>query len=767
MANKATTVIARFMLVLLAIFMLLQVVLFGAFWWLHSTPGQRFLQAQIATAMEGSGYSLQLGGIGYRPFNAVAVKDIVLTDDAGGRIAIDSATLRVGLAPMLRQTLLFTLNIGAVSFVPSTQETPPVQDKPSDTMAAFSVPDIYFKSIVLRSFKIGKIVSGSDVVAEDVSAAGRIDLSDKISARLAVTMADSAHASISTEFDPRALHVNVNDILADVYGIKISGKGQADLGDGGKADIALTAQADDLSKLADGVTGQAQASLNVTGNTFSPDIVANGLVTLTGENGRDLTPINLNLSAKNIAKNLKADLSATTSYQRHAIKASVQAEQSGEWLSLQKIIVSLPGISINGGLKIQTATQNMNGQIKLGLNNLSLLMPDVSPEYMPNGRIDISFKDNDIITKGNLKLAGRNIAVNGNTVLSLPDSLVTIRSLRMTDGERGSLQLNGTYGFADPVKADIKAALRSFQLPLEGPLQGAVSGDLTLAQNADAYKLSGVLKPDRLDITIPEKFGSNIPTLNVIRPGQKRIAAPDFLELVETEISIVAPKRIFVRGWGLDAEFGGTISVNGHLNDPQVNGTFSSIRGRFEEFGKRFTIDHADLRFQGSVPPSPYLDIKAVINADGTEAAVLLTGSAAKPEIGFSSVPSLPKDEVLSRILFGRDMRKLSPFEAIQLADTLRRFSGEGGSSGFNPLSAFRNAIGLDDFRVDQDDSGQTTVGAGKYISDKVYVELKKGSGDDTGAASVNIDVTRNIKLQSEIGQSRGAGGGVSWQWDY
>ncbi len=767
MANKATTVIARFLLVLLAVFMLLQVVLFGAFWWLHSTPGQRFLQAQIGAAMEGSGYSLQLGGIGYRPFNAVALKDLVLTDDAGGRITIDSATLRVGLAPMLRRTLLFSLNIGAVSFVSSTQEPPVVKEKPAEAMKPFALPDIYFTSIVLRSFKIGKIISGPDIVAEDVSAAGRINMSDKVSARLAVTMADSAYASLSAEFDPQALRVDIQDILADIYSIKVSGKGQAGLGDDGTTDIVLTAQADDLSNVAEGVTGKAEASLNVSGNTFSPDITANSVVTLSGDAGRDLAPVHLKLSAKDIAEHLKADLSATTSYQRHAIKASLQAIQSGDALSLQKIAVSLPGISINGGLDIKTATQNMNGQIKIGLNNLSLLMPDVSPEYMPNGRIDVSFKNTDIITKGNLRLAGRNIALNGNTSLSLPDSLVTIRSFRVTDGDRGSLQLSGSYRFADPVTADIKAALRSFQLPIEGPLQGAVSGDLALTQNADAYKLSGVVKPDRLDIAIPEKFGSNIPTLNVIRPGQKHIAAPDFLELVETEISIVAPKRIFVRGWGLDAEFGGTISVTGHLNDPQVNGTFSSLRGRFEEFGKRFTIDHADLRFQGSVPPSPYLDIKAVIDTDGTEAAVLLTGSAAKPEIGFSSVPSLPKDEVLSRILFGRDMRKLSPFEAIQLADTLRRFSGEGGSSGFNPLNAFRNAIGLDDFRVDQDDSGQTTVGAGKYISDKVYVELKKGSGDDTGAASVNIDVTRNIKLQSEIGQSRGAGGGVSWQWDY
>ena len=36
-------------------------------------------------------------------------------------------------------------------------------------------------------------------------------------------------------------------------------------------------------------------------------------------------------------------------------------------------------------------------------------------------------------------------------------------------------------------------------------------------------------------------------------------------------------------------------------------------------------------------------------------------GTAAKPEVTFSSIPSLPSDEVLSQVLFGASAAQLSP----------------------------------------------------------------------------------------------------------
>jgi translocation and assembly module TamB len=78
-----------------------------------------------------------------------------------------------------------------------------------------------------------------------------------------------------------------------------------------------------------------------------------------------------------------------------------------------------------------------------------------------------------------------------------------------------------------------------------------------------------------------------------------------------------------------------------------------------------------------------------------------------------------------------------------------------------------RSVTGLDDIRVDNDEEGNASVGVGKYLTDKVYMELEQGAGEASGAASLQIEVTPNIDVETQIGQDAQAGAGVLWRWDY
>ena len=123
-------------------------------------------------------------------------------------------------------------------------------------------------------------------------------------------------------------------------------------------------------------------------------------------------------------------------------------------------------------------------------------------------------------------------------------------------------------------------------------------------------------------------------------------------------------------------------------------------------------------------------------------------------------------DEILSRILFGSDPSKISPFQALQLANSLAELSGKSVGPSLDPLGKVRAATGLDDLRVDSTDEG-ASVGAGKYLSDNVYLGFEQGAGDENStAATVEVEVTPNITVESELGNT-GAGGGVAWEWDY
>lgn len=340
---------------------------------------------------------------------------------------------------------------------------------------------------------------------------------------------------------------------------------------------------------------------------------------------------------------------------------------------------------------------------------------------------------------------------------------VRLSSLSATDGKQGTMNGSGSLVFANG-GADISLRIQSFNAPRSDLVNGIVSADLSLKGTSNALALSGKADIEEMNVLVPETFSSRIPQLNIVE--DKKESGPTLLEKLTLDIAIDANNQVFVRGWGLDAEFGGDIAISGAAAAPQFNGMLESKRGRYEEFGKRFSLARANLRFQGDVPPSPYLDIEATTPAGDVTGSILLTGPVQSPSIKFSSTPSLPEDEVLSRILFGKESTRISPFQAVQLAQTIRRFSGQGGG-GLDPLGMLRSATGLDDISIDTDESGAASVDVGKYLTDKVYLEVSKGKAENSAEATIQIEVMPSVNIESRIGQDAQGGGGIFWKHDY
>jgi translocation and assembly module TamB len=157
------------------------------------------------------------------------------------------------------------------------------------------------------------------------------------------------------------------------------------------------------------------------------------------------------------------------------------------------------------------------------------------------------------------------------------------------------------------------------------------------------------------------------------------------------------------------------------------------------------------IRFDGQVPANPALDIEANADSTGLSASIRVTGYALKPEIGFTSTPALPEDELLSRLLFGTSITNLSAPEALQLAAAVAAL--QGGGSGLNPINAVRRAAGLDRLRILPADpqTGQgTSIAAGKYVTRRLYAEIVT-DGQGYSATQVEFQVTRWLSLLSSI----------------
>jgi translocation and assembly module TamB len=208
---------------------------------------------------------------------------------------------------------------------------------------------------------------------------------------------------------------------------------------------------------------------------------------------------------------------------------------------------------------------------------------------------------------------------------------------------------------------------------------------------------------------------------------------------------------LMVTGLGLSSEWSADLQIAGAPDNPAITGRADLVRGDYQFAGREFQLSRGVIRFAGEVPANPSLDIAASGDTTGLSATIRVTGPAQKPEISFSSVPALPQDELLSRLLFGTSITNLSAPEALQLASAVGAL--QSGKGGLDPINAVRRVAGLDRLRflpADTQTGAKTSIAAGKYITHRLYAEIVT-DGQGYSATQVEFQVTRWLSLLSSI----------------
>ncbi len=502
------------------------------------------------------------------------------------------------------------------------------------------------------------------------------------------------------------------------------------------------------------------------------------LITLDGPLASPRLSAEANITASTDADQY-AEIDFNTTYQNGMLTASMQGRGKGVdelaangrlpfTLSLSPFVAKVPeGQILDAQFTANTRLAAIapyvldeNADLKGALSGKGTLRGQLS-DINVNG--DISLKDGLFTDRVN-GFAFKNIAAD----VRLENRVMRTLSLTAenADGE-GRISLEGSGDLNNLAWPDITAKMLVDNLTVVDNQQydARINADVDLKTTRDGYMISGTVKPLEVNIQIPNEIDPAVAQLNVIKDEDAE-KGDNILTKFGLDVTLNAEDKVFVAGRGLTSELSGDLKITGTLAAPLVNGNMETVRGRYEEFGRRFNLKRTVLRFQGEVPPSPYLDVEAEADIDDVTAKILISGSVENPKIKLASVPALPDDEVLSFILFGKNIQQISPFQAIQLANTLRKFSGIGGG-GPDMFQQLRNATGLDDIRIGADAEGGATVGAGKYISEKVYLQVEKGASETSGAASLEVELTPNITLESEAKQNGDTGAGVFWEWDY
>jgi translocation and assembly module TamB len=325
----------------------------------------------------------------------------------------------------------------------------------------------------------------------------------------------------------------------------------------------------------------------------------------------------------------------------------------------------------------------------------------------------------------------------------------------------GTLAVTGTLGVLKggwPV--DLKFTAREAQPFSSSIVTGSVNADLTLTGTVlHELDLAGNVLINRATVEIPNSFPPDVAVLDVRRPGQV-VAPATSGPVFNLKVSVNAPRQILVRGRGLDAELGGKLQIGGTTRAPAIDGGFDLQRGLFTIAGSRLNFSSGRVSFTGADVTGkidPTLDFTAQTTTSDTTVTLRITGVADAPQFELTSVPQLPQDEILARLLFGESAGQLTALQAAQIGAALVTLTGTG--SGVNPLAVIQKHLGLDRLSVGSNDTGVpgstqntgATIEAGRYVTNRIFVDVKQNT---TGATQlqVDVDLTNKLKLQTRVG---------------
>ncbi|WP_282609268.1 translocation/assembly module TamB domain-containing protein [Pelagibius sp. Alg239-R121] len=377
----------------------------------------------------------------------------------------------------------------------------------------------------------------------------------------------------------------------------------------------------------------------------------------------------------------------------------------------------------------------------------------------------------------NLELGTLLTDLSFTAALSGPEKVVL--SLSAKDSEDGTITAEGEIDLRDGTNPGIELTtnLAKARLLRRDDILAQAGGTINLSGTPSELSVNGDVTTDLVEINIGGALPPSIVDLPVEernRPGETNPEAAEKTEesssppaTVNLDLTLSMPRRVFIRGRGLESEWSGQFKIKGTADAPVIEGDLSPVRGDFTFAGKSFALQKGKVSLAGGKEIDPDLDLSAVYEADGLKAIVAITGTASSPEINLSSEPELPQDEILAQVLFGKSTGQLSPVEALQLAEAVASVSGKLGS-GEGIIGLVRKTVGVDVLTAGTNqESGEVEVRAGKYVTDDVFVGVTQGADPTSTKVTVEVEVTPNISVESDVGQDASGRVGVFWKFDY
>lgn len=545
-------------------------------------------------------------------------------------------------------------------------------------------------------------------------------------------------------------------------------------------------------------TGSANLKVNLSGSPSRPGGVFRLGVAGLQIPGAQLAPISFNLhgaienAGSASALSLRLNLDPKTLQTLGGSVANITAK-----IPLQFASNGIPSPKLDGPLTasirwdgalgpiwnlVPVADQRLNGRFGINIKAGGTLK---APRIEGGISIDKGRYENILygvlLTEINMRLnltENRAISSLKNDASALPGSMAL--TLNMTDGRGGTVAVNGK-GNLDGSDLDITAKINRLKPLRRRDIHIELSGDVLVKGNATSPDITGAITVNRGEILLDnlDIASTSVTTLPITEPDakkkesiQKKSTPP--AQTGHLNIRIIIPPRFSVEGRGLGSIWQANLLIEGSLTDPQITGTINAYSGNFDFLGKNFALTKGMVTFAGGSLANPLLNIELTNETPDLTAHIMITGPVNKMRLTLTSDPNLPRDDILSRVLFGKSVNDLSRLEALQLAGAVAQLAGFGSGGGI--LSSAKKALGVDVLRIGTSSSsaagdgdegaGGTNIEMGKYINDMIYMGVQQGLQQDSTAFIIQLELSPRTSLELRT-EDNNTWGGLNWKYNY
>jgi translocation and assembly module TamB len=312
-------------------------------------------------------------------------------------------------------------------------------------------------------------------------------------------------------------------------------------------------------------------------------------------------------------------------------------------------------------------------------------------------------------------------------------------------------------------------AVTTMDLVVRGSLQEmAATGRITIPRlRVQVNKIPGTGPKDvqPWELTVKGVYGPGPNAVATSSDGSPGLPSGDLpLPFLRADIDVNIPRNAWIQAPGTAIEMQGDMKITKKLEQPFVlSGGITLVRGFATAYGKRFVVKEGQVTFTGSPEINPVLDVTITHTVSNYVVDIHASGKAKEPQISFSSTPELPQSDILSLLIVGKTMDRLTSSEQEQFSGQLSGMAG--GLVAGELQNALGGALGLDTLNISTGDRlGQGGVNIGQYITQDLFLSYEVGFGKG-GGNRVGIEYSINPRLKLKASTSDNGASAIDFLW--